>query len=310
MNTGNQRRSRVQGGWAATSNGASSRLKSSATAVSSSDIACSKKGDKLPTNNAISQKEKMKAPIWLGKNIDQVVPKSKYVFEDPEEEIKVKAEDQVILKPGVYDISTEPSGLSRLRYFPQFIEFSRSEAIFAELYDSIEWHQRSDIHNGVHAIQPRLTQWYSDLPYTYSGITVEANTSEWPKALKELKEQLIEVTGIEFNSLAANLYRDGHDSIGWHTDDEPIMGKRPVIASLSFGEERVFELRKKPPLNESGERDYTYSQVIRIPLRSGALLIMEGCTQLDWQHRVPKEYHDRGPRINITFRVARPVEES
>lgn len=57
---------------------------------------------------------------------------------------------------------------------------------------------------------------------------------------------MADVTGVEFNSVAANLYRDGHDSIGWHSDDEPIMGKNPTIASLSFGEERIFELRKKP----------------------------------------------------------------
>uniref|UniRef100_A0A0B6YTA3 Alpha-ketoglutarate-dependent dioxygenase alkB homolog 3 n=1 Tax=Arion vulgaris TaxID=1028688 RepID=A0A0B6YTA3_9EUPU len=248
-------------------------------------------------------------PIWTGKNIDQPAQsKDKFIFEDPEEEIKVRPTDQNITKPGVYDISLEPSGVSRLRYFPQFIDPSRSEAIFAELLDEVPWKQRYETHNGVQAIQPRLTAWFSDLPYTYAGITVEANTSEWPKVLTYLKEQLAEVTGVEFNSLAANLYRDGHDSIGWHSDDEPIMGKNPTIASLSFGEERMFELRKKPPPNESGERDYTYSQVIRIPIRSGALLIMEGWTQSDWQHRVPKEYHDRGARINITFRVAKPFK--
>ncbi|KAH9525372.1 Alpha-ketoglutarate-dependent dioxygenase alkB 3 [Bulinus truncatus] len=307
MNSGNQRRSRVQGGWAATSSAMNVSSKAKCNAPPESQPSKSI-GEKKSSNTKL-KKDNLKAPIWLNKNIDQVVPKSKFFYEDPEEEIKIKPEDQVILKLGVYDISTEPSGLSRLRYFPEFIEFSRSEAIFAELYDSIAWQQRYDTHKGVRSVQPRLIHWYGDLPYTYGGGTVEADTSEWPKALKELKEQLIEVTGVEFNSVHANLYRDGHDSIGWHSDDEPIMGKTPVIASLSFGDERVFELRKKPPPNECGERDYTFSQVIRVPLKSGALLIMEGCTQQDWQHQVPREYHDRGPRINITFRVARPVEE-
>lgn len=67
-------------------------------------------------------------------------------------------------------------------------------------------------------------------------------------ALKTLQDELEEMTGIHFNSFATNLYRDGHDSIGWHSDDEPMFGKNPVIASLSFGDERMFELRKKPPL--------------------------------------------------------------
>ncbi|CAL1531429.1 unnamed protein product [Lymnaea stagnalis] len=311
MSAEKRRKSRVQGGWASPSP-KDVPNKQKPTEKKSSNHTPQLLVSHHDENSPSLHRGKTPLPVgpaWLGKNIDQLAAKTKFTFEEPEEEIKLKPADLVIVKPGVYDISTEPSGLSRhvLRYFPQFVELSQSESIFAALYDEIPWKQRYDIHNGVKAIQPRLTQWYSELPYTYSGLTVEANTSEWPKPLKELKQQLAEVTGIEFNSLAANLYRDGHDSIGWHSDDEPIMGKTPTIASLSFGDERVFELRKKPYPLQSGEQDYTYSQVIRLTLGSGSLLIMEGWTQTDWQHRVPKEYHDRGPRINVTFRVARPT---
>ncbi|BFZ24670.1 hypothetical protein BsWGS_27709 [Bradybaena similaris] len=314
MNAEKRRKSRVQGGWAGAGNKQNNTNKPKQVVLAPhAVINRPETGTVVPGQTPASvQSNAAKlslpvAPIWTSSNGSQTSQKSQtFVFEDPEEAIQVKPADKIIGKPGTYDISTEPSGVSRLRYFPDFIEPSRSDAIFAELLVEIPWEQRSEIHSGTRAIQPRLTAWYSELPYTYSGITVEANTSEWPKALKTLKEQLVEMTGVEFNSLAANLYRDGHDSIGWHSDDEPIMGKNPTIASLSFGEERMFELRKKPPPNDSGERDYTYSQVIKLPLRSGSLLIMEGWTQSDWQHRVPKEYHDRGARINITFRVAKP----
>lgn len=323
MNFDKKRRARVQGGWAAVSGSSHNRSGCKSGTASSSNLAqvddtkvatihrpsSSNNLSKQASSQAKSDKRKPSmpvGPIWMAKNVDTPPPRATYVFQDPEEDIKIKPDDQYITKPGVFDISTEPSGVSRIRYFPNFIEPSMGESIYTELYKDIPWRQRHDIHNGVQAIQPRLTAWFSDVPYTYSGVTEPPNTNEWPPALRQLKNQLAEVTGVEFNALAANLYRDGHDSIGWHSDDENIFGQTPIIASLSFGDERVFELRKKPPPNDFGERDYTYSQVIRIPLQNGALLIMEGFTQSDWQHRVPKEYHDRGPRINITFRVTMP----
>ncbi|XP_070190286.1 alpha-ketoglutarate-dependent dioxygenase alkB homolog 3-like isoform X2 [Littorina saxatilis] len=150
---------------------------------------------------------------------------------------------------------------------------------------------------------PRLTAWFGEQPYTYSGVTHDAQL-EWPSEIQELRNRLDEIIGIRFNSLLCNCYRDGHDSIDWHSDDEASLGTNPTIASLSFGDTRVFEMRKKPPPGHPV--DYTFSQRVRVPLVSGSLLIMEGATQADWQHKVPKEYHDRGPRINLTFRVICP----
>lgn len=329
MNFDKKRRARVQGGWAASSGNKTNKAKSHPSSVESSRTDGNKTSlnlsdkedvqDKLNPlqtharlHSAHSDKDRAKPmglPVWVGKNIDQQMPKQRFTYEDPNEELKIKPPDLVITKPGVYDISTEPSGVSRLRYFPDFVSPIRCDEIFAELLNEVPWIQRHDIHSGAKAMQPRLTAWYGDVAYRYAGVTVEANTEEWPKSLKQLKTQLLEVTGMEFNSLATNLYRDNYDSIGWHCDDEPIFGKTPIIASLSFGEERNFELRKIPPKDSSGERDYTYSQVVKVPIRPGALLIMEGWTQSDWQHRVPKEYHDRGARINVTFRIVSPPDE-
>ncbi|KAF0040525.1 hypothetical protein F2P81_006423 [Scophthalmus maximus] len=154
--------------------------------------------------------------------------------------------------------------------------------------------------------EPRLTCWYGELAYTYARSTMAANT-QWHPLLLPLREAVEQASSCRFNSLLCNMYRDGHDSIGWHSDDEASLGAKPTIASLSLGDTRVFNLRKQPPPEENG--DYTYVEQIRVPLSHGTLLLMEGATQDDWQHQVAKEYHDRGPRINLTFRTVYPEPE-
>ncbi|CAC5403160.1 ALKBH3 [Mytilus coruscus] len=276
MNTDRKRRSRVQGGWAAPSNVRSDRNK-----------------PQIP-----------QAPAWTGKNVDQVQQhtEKKFMFQESEEEVREKPVEKVITKAGVCDLSTEPSGVSRIRFFPNFLDPTEADTIYNDLYHEVPWRQRSDFKNGESFLQPRLTAWYGDFPYSYSGVRHEAN-AEWHSTLKMLKDRLEEVTGLKFNSMLANMYRDGHDSVAWHSDDERTLGPEPTIASLSFGDSRNFELRKKPP---GGSDDYTYIQHAKIPLTHGSLLIMEGATQADWQHRIPREYHDRGPRINLTYRVIFP----
>lgn len=108
----------------------------------------------------------------------------------------------------------------------------------------------------------------------------------------ELK-QLVELQSATFfNSVLLNLYRDGQDSMGWHSDDEPELGVEPVIASLSLGGDRYFSLRQKKP----------GSKKMKILLPSGSLLIMSGGLQVNWQHQVPKTALPVGGRINLTFR--------
>lgn len=274
MSSDKRRRARVQGGWA-------------------------------PPTNTRSDRDKPKVPPvpnWYGKTVDQPLPK-KFVYEPPAEENRQKPPDKVISKAGVYDISTEPSGLSRLRFFPAFFDPKEADWMFTELHQEIPWRQRSDVKNGEEYLQPRLTAWFGDYPYSYSGVTHES-LKEWTPTLSRIKSHLEEVTGLQFNSVLANLYRDGHDHVPWHSDDEKSLGPEPTIASLSFGDSRTFQLRKKPPPEANG--DYTYMQQIELPLTNGSLLIMEGATQTDWQHRIPREYHDRSARINLTFRVIYP----
>lgn len=326
MNFDKKRRSRVQGGWATSNVNKSKESIPNHSGKEANNPSCRLKNEDIQIKNGHiqantciqscsqdTQKEIMKTQnlttVFPGKDTTQLGHQSKFVYQDPNEELKIKPPDIVITKPGVYDISSEPSGVSRLRYFPDFVSPAQSDEIFAELFNEVPWIQRHDIHDGKKAIQPRLSVWYGDVAFRYGGVTVEPNDNEWPKSLLQLKSRLLELTGLEFNSLVTNLYRDNHDSIGWHCDNAGIFGPTPTIASFSFGEERNFELRKIPTKDPSGEHDYTYSQVIKVPIRPGALLIMEGYLQSDWQHRVPKEYHDRGARINVTFRITSPEDK-
>lgn len=175
--------------------------------------------------------------------------------------------------------------------------------MFSRLLHELPWSQKTNYSRGESYEEPRLTCWFGDLPYTYSHSTMKANT-QWPPDILSLRSRLLSDLGLRLNSVLCNLYRNGHDSIAWHSDDEASLGPHPTIASISLGDTRVFSLRKKPLEGDGGV--FTYSPHIKVPLSHGTLLVMEGATQDDWQHQVAKEYHDRGPRINLTFRTIHP----
>ncbi|KAI0224822.1 alpha-ketoglutarate-dependent dioxygenase alkB-like protein 3 [Lamellibrachia satsuma] len=278
MNQDKRRRARVQGGWAAT---------------------------EKPVRSDANKPKVPPAPAWLAKTVDVPMQTTaqKFVYEEPAEEVAQVEKERLIDKAGVYDLSLKPSGVSRLKLFPNFLDKAESEEMFKTLLDDLPWRQTSIFQNGVKYLQPRMTLWFGPLPYSYSGLTHEAN-NDWPPVLERLKKHLEESTGLCFNSVLANLYRNGHDHVTWHTDNETGMGLTPSIASISLGDTRMFELRKEPPADRPD--DFSNMPRVKVPLDAGTLLIMEGSLQDDWQHRVPKEYHDRGPRINLTFRVIHP----
>ncbi|XP_076863488.1 alpha-ketoglutarate-dependent dioxygenase alkB homolog 3 isoform X2 [Brachyhypopomus gauderio] len=230
-----------------------------------------------------------------------------FEFHQPSAPIRVIPEEKTIEDAGVYEVSQGPTGVSRLQLLPRFLPMEEADWMFATLMAELPWSQKTNYRmmGGAYG-EPRLTCWYGELPYTYSRSTMQANP-QWHPVLVTLRQAIERETSHTFNSLLCNLYRDGKDSIAWHSDDESSLGPRPTIASLSLGDTRVFSLRKKPPPEDNG--DYTYVERLKIPLSHGTLLIMEGCTQDDWQHQVAKEYHDRGPRINLTFRTIYPEPE-
>uniref|UniRef100_A0A8C5N3J8 Alpha-ketoglutarate-dependent dioxygenase alkB homolog 3 n=1 Tax=Leptobrachium leishanense TaxID=445787 RepID=A0A8C5N3J8_9ANUR len=226
-----------------------------------------------------------------------------FEFKEPTEMYQRIPEPRVIDSAGIHDISTSPSGVSRLRLFPLFIETKEADWMFEQLLREVPWSQKTNAGPDGSYQEPRLTCWFGEIPYTYSRSTMQANP-HWHPLLIMLKDRIEEVTGYSFNSLLCNLYRHDKDSIDWHSDDEAALSRNPVIASLSFGDTRSFQMRRKPPPEANG--DFTYVERVHVPLDHGTLLIMEGATQEDWQHRVPKEYHDRRPRINLTFRTIFP----
>ena len=138
---------------------------------------------------------------------------------------------------------------------------------------------------------PRLQAWYADneIEYTYSGKKLQRH--DWNNLLLEIKEKIENITSFKFNSVLANLYRDGNDSMGLHSDNEKELGKNPVIASLSLGETReIYFKHKNKKLN------------LIIPQASGQLIVMHGKTQEYWKHEIKKTKKIKKPRINLTFR--------
>ncbi len=174
---------------------------------------------------------------------------------------------------------------------PHFLSESEARDLFARLLHDIAWTQPTIALFGVRRPIPRLEAWYgdSDAAYRYSGIAHEP--LPWTPELAALRDRVSAHAGAPFNSVLANLYRDGRDSIGWHSDDERELGPMPTIASLSLGATRRFYIKAKA----SGERH-------AFDLCNGSLLLMSGASQQLWRHSVPKEPHVQHARINLTFR--------
>jgi alkylated DNA repair dioxygenase AlkB len=165
--------------------------------------------------------------------------------------------------------------------------------VMRRLIDEVPWRAEKIVVWGKTFLQPRLIAWYGDWgkSYIYSGLHL--NPLPWTLVLLDIKSRVEAVAGDEFNSVLLNYYRDHRDSMGLHSDDEPELGKRPIIASLSLGEERTFILKHKTRKN---------LKPVRLKLASGSLLLMKGETQHHWKHGIEREARPCGPRINLTFR--------
>ncbi|ELK23791.1 Alpha-ketoglutarate-dependent dioxygenase alkB like protein 3 [Myotis davidii] len=196
------------------------------------------------TTTAKSHLHQSPGQTWTNK--EHHLSDKQFVFKEPQQVVRTAPEPRVIDKEGVYEISQSPTGISRVCLYPGFVDLREADWVLEQLCRDVPWKQRTGIREDVTYQQPRLTAWYGELPYTYSRITMEPNP-HWHPVLRTLKNQIEENTGHTFNSLLCNLYRNEKDSVDWHSDDEPSLGRCPVIASLSFGATRTFEMRKKPP---------------------------------------------------------------
>ncbi len=161
-----------------------------------------------------------------------------------------------------------------------------------ELIANTAWRQEEITLYGKTHWQPRFTAWHGDrdINYCYSGISLQPRP--WSQTLLSLKARIESLVARSFNSVLLNYYRDHRDGMGMHSDDESELGKQPVIASLSLGEERTLLLRHSYDLN-----------TLKLPLPSGSLLVMKGSTQSYWKHGIMKQKQRCGPRVNLTFRT-------
>lgn len=180
-----------------------------------------------------------------------------------------------------------------LVYYPSFFDQVEATALFEKLKSEIPWQQDNIRVYGKEYEQPRLTALFGNLgkPYGYSNIVMHPHV--WTPLMTFLKEAVENACDEVFTTVLLNLYRTGKDSNGWHADNEKELGQNPVIASLSFGAERVFQMKHNtiPNLKQN------------ILLQHGSLLLMKGTTQHFWKHQIPKTAKPIGERINLTFRI-------
>lgn len=182
---------------------------------------------------------------------------------------------------------------SDIVYYPDFLSTAEANHYFKTLKETTPWQQDDITVFGKTYPQPRLTALFGDnsRPYSYSNITMHPHT--FTAELLELRNKLQMELDVRFTSCLLNLYRNGRDSNGWHADDEKTLGKNPIIASISLGQERYFHLKHKL------KKDLKQ----KLLLEHGSLLLMKGETQHCWYHQVPKTAKTVQERINITFRV-------
>ncbi|MBC2845961.1 alpha-ketoglutarate-dependent dioxygenase AlkB family protein [Winogradskyella flava] len=178
-------------------------------------------------------------------------------------------------------------------YIQNFFNKRESDDYFKIIENETNWQHDDITVFGKTYKQPRLTALFgeSNQPYGYSNITM------YPKPfttnLKLIKAKVEDFSAHNFNTLLINLYRDGNDSNGWHADNENELGKNPVIASVSFGEERPFHFKHRT----------IKEQRHKLHLEHGSLLLMKGEMQHYWVHQIAKTKKDIKPRINLTFRT-------
>ena len=185
-----------------------------------------------------------------------------------------------------------PAGQSKgmpkylLEYKPGLLSDKDSDRLLTHFIVTTPWKQTTQRLWDKEYFTPRLTCWYGETEKI-------AGTLLWTPELHAIRELVEPLAGIQFNSVLLNYYRDGNDSVAWHSDKESIMGSQPVIASVSFGEVRTFDIRKKADHNEK------YS----VRLEHGSFLLMKSGLQEQWEHRIAKSTQPMKARINLTFRL-------
>jgi alkylated DNA repair dioxygenase AlkB len=180
----------------------------------------------------------------------------------------------------------------KVYYYGKILNSRSASQIFDLLMKNVLWKNDEVIIFGKHITTKRKAAWYgdSDYLYTYSNSTKQA--LPWTEELSWLRQIIKELIGTKFNSCLLNLYHNGNEGMGWHSDDEKSLGKNNTIASLSLGAERNFLFKHKQT-----------KQIVSLVLEHGSLLVMKDATQSNWLHSLPKSKNVIDSRINLTFRT-------
>jgi alkylated DNA repair dioxygenase AlkB len=181
-------------------------------------------------------------------------------------------------------------------YYGKILLSEETNQYFDLLMQNIQWEKDEVIIFGKHITTRRKVAWYGDSEYLYTYSNTTKRALAWTKELSGLKQIVEGYAGIKFNSCLLNLYHNGNEGMGWHSDDEKSLGKNNIIASLSFGAERKFVFKHKQT-----------KQTVSLALEHGSLLIMKDATQSNWLHSLPKCKNIIQPRINLTFRTIREL---
>lgn len=197
------------------------------------------------------------------------------------------------------DFERHDLGNAQIDEYPAAFESEQALKLADRLINEIPWHQDSIVIAGAPRLVPRLQCWMGDAEshYGYSGIRL--SPEPWSEVVMSIKRRLFDLTSLNFNSVLLNYYRDGKDSVAWHADDERELGAQPIIASLSLGAQRDFQLCPKGSSSRAVKA--------RLKLTNGSLLVMGKGLQNHWLHQVPKAKNVVEPRINLTFRNIYPA---
>ncbi len=199
--------------------------------------------------------------------------------------------------PIAYDVTCADLPGAELCLVPRWLESSAADALLDGLLEQVRWEVHRIRMFGRVVDSPRLSSWIGDdgASYRYSGTSFAPQP--WTEPLQAVRVQLTDELGTPFNSVLANRYRSGSDCMGWHSDDEPELGARPVIASISLGATRRFVLKHR----------HDPSIKAAIALEHGSLLVMRGDTQRFYRHCLPRTAIPVAERINLTFRQVLPL---
>jgi alkylated DNA repair dioxygenase AlkB len=177
-----------------------------------------------------------------------------------------------------------------------WLDAREADALLAALQAQVAWEVHRIRLFGREVESPRLSCWIGDADAVYRYSRTRFSPRPWTPGLAALRGRIESACGTRFNSVLANLYRDGRDAMGWHSDDEASLGAQPAIASLSLGATRRFRFRERVPQGRTHV----------LELDHGSLLLMAGDTQRRYRHDLPRTRAGCGPRINLTFRYVQP----